>query len=122
MTQHLDTYLSATQLGVTITSLALGWLGDPTFKRLFDNLFENFNLPSSVSSLLSIVISFSVLTFIQVIVGELVPKNFAINKTEKIGLLIARPTNLVSFNVPNRLFTQWHCKWNFPLFWIEKCW
>ncbi|CAD5897884.1 hemolysin family protein [Carnobacterium maltaromaticum] len=94
MTQHLDTYLSATQLGVTITSLALGWLGDPTFKRLFDNLFENFSLPSSVSSLLSIVISFSVLTFIQVIVGELVPKNFAINKTEKIGLLIARPLQI----------------------------
>ena len=38
MTVKLDTYLSATQLGVTITSLGLGWLGDPTFKRIFDNL------------------------------------------------------------------------------------
>ncbi|MGX7419164.1 hemolysin family protein [Carnobacterium gallinarum] len=91
MTQHLDTYLSATQLGVTITSLALGWLGDPTFKRLFDDIFATINIPSSVSSILSIVVSFSLLTFVQVIVGELVPKNFAINKTEKIGFLIAQP-------------------------------
>lgn len=91
MTKHLDTYLSATQLGVTITSLALGWLGDPTFKKLFDTLFSTIDMPSSVSSILSIIVSFSLLTFIQVIIGELVPKNFAINKTEKIGLLIARP-------------------------------
>ncbi|WP_311778941.1 hemolysin family protein [Carnobacterium divergens] len=91
MTKHLDTYLSATQLGVTITSLALGWLGDPTFKKLFDTLFSTIDMPSSVSSILSIIVSFSLLTFVQVIVGELVPKNFAINKTEKIGLLIARP-------------------------------
>lgn len=91
MTKHLDTYLSATQLGVTITSLALGWLGDPTFKKLFDTLFSTIDMPSSVSSILSIIVSFSLLTFVQVIIGELVPKNFAINKTEKIGLLIARP-------------------------------
>lgn len=94
MTQHLDTYLSATQLGVTITSLALGWLGDPTFKRLFDTLFADLNIPDSVSSILSVVVSFSLLTFVQVIVGELVPKNFAINKTERVGFLIARPLQI----------------------------
>lgn len=91
MTQKLDTYLSATQLGVTVTSLAIGWLGSPTFGRLFDILFKNFQLPASVSKLASIILSFTVLTFLQVIIGELVPKNIAINNTEKIGLIIARP-------------------------------
>lgn len=91
MTQELDTYLSATQLGVTVTSLAIGWLGSPTFGQLFDILFKNVSLPPSISKITSIVLSFTVLTFLQVIIGELVPKNIAINNTEKIGLIIARP-------------------------------
>lgn len=94
MTVKLDTYLSATQLGVTITSLALGWLGDPTFKRLFDTLFAKTSLPDGVSVILSFVVSFSLLTTIQVIIGELVPKNIAITKTEKLGMKIARPLNI----------------------------
>ncbi len=93
MTVKLDTYLSATQLGVTITSLGLGWLGDPTFKRIFDNLLGNFTLPRQVSTILSFVISFVILTAIQVIIGELVPKNIAITKTEQLGLKLARPLN-----------------------------
>ncbi|QII82494.1 hemolysin family protein [Jeotgalibaca arthritidis] len=93
MTVKLDTYLSATQLGVTITSLGLGWLGDPTFKRIFDHLLENFTLPRQVSTFLSFVISFVILTAIQVIIGELVPKNIAITKTEQLGLKLARPLN-----------------------------
>lgn len=94
MTVKLDTYLSATQLGVTITSLALGWLGDPTFKRIFDNLFANFTMPARVSTVLSFLISFIILTAIQVIIGELVPKNIAITKTEQLGLKLARPLNI----------------------------
>lgn len=94
MTVKLDSYLSATQLGVTITSLALGWLGDPTFKRMFDQLFANFTLPDRVSSILSFVISFMILTAIQVIIGELVPKNIAITKTEQLGLRLARPLRI----------------------------
>lgn len=94
MTIKLDTYLSATQLGVTITSLALGWLGDPTFKQLFDNLFANLNIPRQVATLISFIVSFMILTAIQVIIGELVPKNIAITKTETLGLRIARPLHI----------------------------
>lgn len=94
MTVKLDTYLSATQLGVTITSLALGWLGDPTFKRIFDTLFANFDIPEGVSTILSFVVSFAILTALQVIIGELVPKNLAITKTEKLGMKIARPLHI----------------------------
>lgn len=94
MTMKLDSYLSATQLGVTITSLALGWLGDPTFKRIFDNLFDQLTLPKSVSTILSFFVSFTILTSVQVIIGELVPKNIAITKTEQLGLKIAGPLNV----------------------------
>lgn len=94
MTVKLDSYLSATQLGVTVTSLSLGWLGDPTFKRLFDSLFVHFTLPARVSTILSFLISFTILTSIQVILGELVPKNVAITKTEALGLRIAGPLNV----------------------------
>ena len=94
MTNKLDTYLSATQLGVTITSLGLGWLGDPTFKRMIDSVFSRTTLSDNISTILSFIISFSLLTAIQVIIGELVPKNLAITKTEKLGLKIARPLNM----------------------------
>ncbi|EDP68036.1 hypothetical protein CAT7_02252 [Carnobacterium sp. AT7] len=94
MTQKLDTYLSATQLGVTITSLAIGWLGNPTFGRLFDLIFSSFDVPPSVSTIASVVLSFAILTSLQVIIGELVPKNIAINKTEQIGLFIAKPLQI----------------------------
>lgn len=94
MTNKLDTYLSATQLGVTITSLGLGWLGDPTFKRIIDSVFSRTTLSDNISTILSFIISFSLLTAIQVIIGELVPKNLAITKTEKLGLKIARPLNM----------------------------
>ena len=94
MTVKLDSYLSATQLGVTITSLALGWLGDPTFKRLFDTLFGNLPIPKAIATIMSFVVSFAVLTSIQVIIGELVPKNVALSRTEKMGLRIAKPLNI----------------------------
>ena len=94
MTNKLDTYLSATQLGVTITSLGLGWLGDPTFKRIIDSVFSRTTLSDNISTILSFIISFSLLTAIQVIIGELVPKNLAITKTEKLGLKIVRPLNM----------------------------
>lgn len=94
MTVKLDSYLSATQLGVTITSLALGWLGDPTFKRMFDTLFGNLPIPRSAATILSFVVSFTVLTTIQVIIGELVPKNIALSRTEKLGMRIAKPLNI----------------------------
>jgi CBS domain containing-hemolysin-like protein len=94
MTVKLDSYLSATQLGVTITSLALGWLGDPTFKHLFDTLFGNLPIPKAAETIMSFVVSFTVLTIIQVIIGELVPKNIALSRTEKLGMRIAKPLNI----------------------------
>ncbi len=83
---NLDEYLSACQLGITITSLGLGWLGEPTFEIILHPLFELIGLSGSVTSVLSFIVAFSFVTFVHVVVGELVPKTLAIHKAEDITL------------------------------------
>ncbi len=79
---HLDAYLSATQLGVTVASLGLGWLGAGAFTRLFD-----LGLNRTAAAILAFVF----VTFITIIFGELVPKSFAIRKAEGATLVVALP-------------------------------
>lgn len=93
---NLDEYLSACQLGITMTALGLGWIGEETVERILRPVFNQFNIPDSATHLLSIVIAFSFITFIHVVVGELAPKTLAIQKAEKVTLLFARP--LILFN------------------------
>ena len=88
---HLDEYLSACQLGITVTALGLGWLGEPTVSKLLQPLFTILNLNSAVTHVLSIILAFVLVTFINVVVGELAPKSFAIQKAETITLLFAKP-------------------------------
>jgi CBS domain containing-hemolysin-like protein len=88
---HLDEYLSACQLGITLTSLGLGWLGEPTVEHLLHPLFEKMNLNEPLADLLSFVIAFGSITFLHVVVGELAPKTFAIQKSESISLWTAQP-------------------------------
>ncbi|WP_046175241.1 hemolysin family protein [Domibacillus indicus] len=91
VTTHLDEYLSACQLGITITALGLGWIGEPTVERLLHPVFERFELASSVTSVLSFAIAFAVVTFLHVVVGELAPKTVAIQKAEAVTLALAVP-------------------------------
>lgn len=91
VTTHLDEYLSACQLGITITALGLGWIGEPTVERLLHPLFDRFAIADSLSSLLSFAIAFSIVTFLHVVVGELAPKTVAIQKAEAVTLLLAPP-------------------------------
>lgn len=88
---NLDEYLSACQLGITITALGLGWLGEPTIERILHPAFNYFELPESVASLLSFIIAFSLVTYVHVVVGELTPKTFAIQRSEQITLAVAKP-------------------------------
>ncbi len=88
---HLNAYLSACQLGITISSLGLGWLGESTVEAALHPLFELLHVPSSIVTLLSFVIAFILITFLHVVVGELVPKTLAIDKTEAVALAVARP-------------------------------
>ncbi|CUH94166.1 putative membrane protein [Propionispora sp. 2/2-37] len=87
-----DTYLGATQLGTTLSSLALGWLGEPAVASLLKSSL-NQNLPENliwVSSLLSVLIGFFSITFLHIVLGELVPKTLAIQKAEGMALTSVR--------------------------------
>jgi CBS domain containing-hemolysin-like protein len=88
---NLDGYLSACQLGITITALGLGWLGEPTIVVLLNPVFESFAVPESASHIIAFIIAFSVITFLHVVIGELAPKTWAIQKAEQITLLTAKP-------------------------------
>lgn len=102
---HLDDYLSACQLGITITALGLGWLGEPTVERILHPLFISFNVNESAASILSFIIAFSIITFIHVVIGELAPKTVAIQKAEEITLACAKPI-------------IWFHKIMFPFIWV----
>lgn len=83
---HLDEYLSACQLGITITALGLGWIGEPTAEKLLHPFFETFGIEGSTASILSFIVAFSVVTFLHVVVGELAPKTLAIQQAEMVTL------------------------------------
>ena len=88
---NLDEYLSACQLGITITALGLGMLGEPTVKLMLKPVFIYFEVSPSLASILSFIIAFTVVTFLHVVVGELAPKTIAIQKAEEITLMFAKP-------------------------------
>ena len=88
---NLDEYLSACQLGITITALGLGWLGESTFEKMLHPIFEGLHIPESFNQVLSIGLAFCAITFLHVVVGELAPKTLAIQKAEWITLVMSRP-------------------------------
>ncbi len=91
ITSNLDGYLSACQLGITITALILGWLGEPTVEKILHPVFERYDFLHDISGILSIVIAFVFITFLHVVLGELAPKTLAIHKAEAISFLVAKP-------------------------------
>ncbi|KKB44993.1 Magnesium and cobalt efflux protein CorC [Bacillus thermotolerans] len=88
---HLDEYLSACQLGITVTALGLGWLGEPTVEKLLHPLFAQLELNESMTHVLSFGIAFALVTFLHVVVGELAPKTVAIQKAEAVTLMFSPP-------------------------------
>ncbi|PFV84124.1 hypothetical protein COL05_06350 [Bacillus sp. AFS059628] len=91
VTSNLDEYLSACQLGITITALGLGWLGEPTIKHLLEPLFLKLQFSPAIASTVSFIIAFAVITFLHVVIGELAPKTLAIQKAEQVSLLLSKP-------------------------------
>lgn len=98
--KNLDAYLSATQLGITIASLALGFIGESTMHHILEGLFAKFdiNVPPATLSTIALVGSFLIVTVMHIVFGELVPKSIAIRKPESTTLWIAWPL-IVFYNV-----------------------
>ena len=88
---NVNAYLSACQLGITLASLALGWLGEPAVSALFHPLFTLLGVPDSVNFAVSVAIGFCLVTALHIVVGELIPKSLAIFSTEKYALFTAAP-------------------------------
>jgi CBS domain containing-hemolysin-like protein len=88
---NLDYYLSACQLGITVTALGLGALGKPTVERLMYPVFEFFAVSDAVASAASYAIAFILVTYLHVVIGEMAPKTLAIEYAEKMSLLLAPP-------------------------------
>ncbi|MCZ6135078.1 hemolysin family protein [Campylobacter ureolyticus] len=92
ITNSLDSYLSATQLGITISSLALGWIGEPAVAMLIEKPINSiFETNATVIHSISFIISFTFITLLHVVLGELVPKSVAIATPEKSVLFVAKP-------------------------------
>ena len=91
MTMELDYYLSACQLGITVTALGLGWIGESTFEVVLHPLFELIGVPDQLTTVLTVTLAFIIVTFIHVVVGELAPKTVAIQYAEKLALALSGP-------------------------------
>ncbi|HEX5657631.1 MAG TPA: hemolysin family protein, partial [Polyangiales bacterium] len=88
--KNLDAYLGATQLGITLASLALGWLGEPAIAVLIEPPLMRAGVPENVAAPIGLTVAFLTITLGHIVIGELAPKSLAIQYSDKIVLLSAR--------------------------------
>lgn len=91
MINNLDYYLSACQLGITVTALGLGWIGESTFEVILHPLFDLVGVPDAMQTVTTVAAAFIIVTFIHVVVGELAPKTVAIQYAEKMAMGLSGP-------------------------------
>ena len=91
--EDLSRYLAACQLGITLTSLGIGFLGEPAVAKIFEDLLGD-SVPHGVSLAVSLAIAYLITTSLHITIGEQVPKIYAINKAEPVARRIARPLQL----------------------------
>jgi CBS domain containing-hemolysin-like protein len=103
--EKLDYYLSACQLGITVTALGLGALGEPTIEKIVHPVFHQFGISESWATPISYVLALSLMTFLHVVMGEMAPKSLAIQFAERLALAFAPPL-------------VWFGKVTFPFIWL----
>jgi CBS domain containing-hemolysin-like protein len=93
---NLDRTIAATQLGITLASIALGWVGEPLLASLIDPLFERlpFGRNNAIVHAVATSLDFLLITFMHVVFGELIPKSIGLQSAEKTALWVARPLNI----------------------------
>ena len=87
---NLNTYISATQLGITMASLALGWVGEPVFAHLLEAPLKG-RVSDITLHTISFAIAFAIITFLHIVLGELAPKTLALERAEKVALAVSWP-------------------------------
>ncbi len=91
LVDHLDAYLSACQLGITLASLGLGWIGEPAIANMIEPVLLNFGFSQAVIQTISFAIAFSIITALHIILGELAPKSLAIQKADSVTIWTSVP-------------------------------
>jgi len=91
LVRSLDEYLSATQLGITLASLALGWIGEPAFAHLIEPAAIRLGLPVRAAEAITAAVAFAIITLLHIVFGELAPKSVAIQRSEGTALWVAVP-------------------------------
>ncbi|MBP3961359.1 hemolysin family protein [Paenibacillus lignilyticus] len=96
LTSNLDAYLSACQLGITLASLGLGWVGEPAIAAMLEPVLEKFHFSPVAIHTIAFIIAFTIITVLHIVLGELAPKTFAIRKAETVTMWTAMP--LIGFH------------------------
>ena len=104
-------FISATQMGITVASLALGWIGEPTVAAMLEPVARSIATEGRVAyvaHLLAIIVAFSAITFLHIVLGELMPKMVALERAEPLALFAARPLELFAkiFQAPLWIFNR----------------
>src|SRR6201988_4675148 len=93
LVNNLNAYISATQLGITLASLALGWIGEPAIAHLLEIPLKG-RISDTLLHTIAFAIAFSIITFLHIVLGELAPKTLALERAEKTALAVAWPMEL----------------------------
>ena len=93
MLDNLNSYISATQLGITMASLALGWIGEPALSRLLESPLQGL-VSNTVRHTIAFTSAFTIITFMHIVFGELAPKTLALDRAERVALAVAWPLRL----------------------------
>ncbi len=92
--ERMDELLSAVQLGVTLTSLGLGWVGEPTIAALIQMGLGHADHPTVLAHTLAIVVAFILITYLHVVLGEVVPKSLALQRADRVSLAVSAPMDV----------------------------
>ncbi|HEX8774393.1 MAG TPA: hemolysin family protein [Pyrinomonadaceae bacterium] len=105
LVDNLNAYISATQLGITLASLGLGWLGEPAIAHLLEKVPYIDRLPPALMETIAFGVAFTIITFLHIVIGELAPKTLALERAEKVAMAIAWPMAMFykTFQWPIRL-------------------
>ena len=93
MLDNLNAYISATELGITMSSLALGWIGEPVFAHMLEAPLEG-RVSDAVRHTIAFAVAFTIITFLHIVLGELAPKTLALERSERMALLVTRPLHI----------------------------
>ena len=104
--QNLEPYLAACQLGITMASLGLGWVGEPAVAKVLEPLFHSMGMPEEILHFTAFMIGFIIFSSLHIVIGEQVPKTYAIRKPEPVSIWVAIPLHaffLISYPLTKAL-------------------